>query len=70
MSVYYNADTSGMSVYYNVCRQTYILLKFDEDMCYQMQMPFTFVILFSDIGQCCRPDQKNGFKNQKFVTSE
>ena len=26
--------------------------KFDDAMCYQTQMPFTFVIFFSDIGQC------------------
>ena len=28
-------------------------------MCYQTQMPFSFLILFSDIGQCFRPIQTN-----------
>ena len=29
-------------------------------MCYQTQMPFIYVILFLDIGQCCRPSRQVG----------
>ena len=28
-------------------------------------MPLIFMMYFSDIGQCCRPAQENGFENQK-----
>ena len=34
-------------------------------MFYQTQMPFIFVIFYSDIGQCFRPAQTNSLKNQK-----
>ena len=41
---------------------TRILWNFGEDMCYQTQMPFVFVILFSDIGQCFWPVLKTVLK--------
>ena len=31
-------------------------------------MPLIFVMYFSDIGQCCRPAQKNGLETQKPAT--
>ena len=34
-------------------------------MCYQTQMSFIFVILFSGIGQCFCPARKNNLKDQK-----
>ena len=45
--------------------QTPILWMFDEYMCKQTQMPFIFVTIFSDIGQCFRPDQIQSLENQK-----
>ena len=45
----------------------HILLKFGEDMYYQTQIPLTFVIHFSDIGQCFLSAQKNDLENQKFI---
>ena len=44
------------------------LSKFDELMFNQTQMPFIFVILFSDIGQCFRPAQIKGLENQNSAT--
>ena len=43
----------------------YIFYKFGEDMCYQTQILFIFVISFADIGQCFRPAQTKNLENQK-----
>ena len=57
------ADTSEISIYQNGCiDKTYILWKFGEDICYQSQMPFIFMIFFSEKGQCCQPAPKTVLK--------
>ena len=38
---------------------------FGENMCYQIQIPFIFVIFFSDIGQCFWPTQTKSLVYQK-----
>ena len=47
---------------------SHILWKFSKNMCSQTQMPFIFVIFFSDIWQYCRPIQQNSLENQKSVS--
>ena len=62
----YPAVTSGISMYQNVwINETHILWEFGENMCYQTQMAFLFMILFSGIGQCFRPAQIQSLENQK-----
>ena len=39
-------------------------------MCYHTQMPFIFVTLFSDIGQCYQPAQTMSLENQKAATDK
>ena len=51
--------SSGTSIHQKVCiNWKHIQWMFDEAMCYQTQMPFILVILFSNTGQCYWPAQK------------
>ena len=40
-------------------------MKVGESIFYQTQMSLSFLILFSDIGQCFHPAQTKSFENQK-----